>query len=510
MVENNYLLGIDVGTSSCKTAFFGIDGRIVAKNSRNYLTSYPQEEWAEQDATQWWKAVTLNIREILEKSKIKPSRICAIGVSSQGSVVLPVDRKGQALRPAMIWMDRRSTMQCNWIKHKVGQDTIYQINGNHIDPSNMAPKILWLKENEPSIYQSTYKFMHANGYIIHKLTGKFSVDISEGGLTQLFDTKNGKWSEELIRACNIDKNKLPEVFDCSEVVGKVTQEAAIATGLVAGIPVVAGSMDMVASAVGCGASKEGQAYVAAGTVIAMGICVDSFRCNPALHIYHHALPKKWLLAAGVDFGGGSLHWFKNEFGNSLISQHQKNNPYYSIDEFVRASPPGARGLIFLPYMKGQRAPLWNDHVRGVIFGISPSHTKGDLIRALMEGSGFGLYNIIEIVEKEGFKVTEIYLSGGCSKSKVWDQIFSDITGKCIVIPYYTDELTVYGSALLAGMGVGVFSKDGENLPDIPAKSVFKCHPKYQIRYKKSYEVFKRIYKHLCSDFDFSYQIRSNF
>jgi xylulokinase len=486
----NYLLGIDLGTSSCKTVLFTIDFKMVCASIKEYPISFPRKNWAEQSATLWWEAVIFNIRQIISKSCINPANIIGIGVDSQGSVVLPVDKQGEALRPGLIWMDRRSEEQCRWMDRNL-QKQLWEINGNHNDPSNIAPKIIWIKENEPEVYKNTYQFLHANGYLVLKLTGKFSMDISEGGLTQLFDTKRGCWSDELIYGCNIERNKLPDIYNCYDIVGNLTKDVAKITGLTEGIPVIAGAMDMVASALGAGVYIPGQVYIAAGTVTAAGVCLDKPQYNPALHIYHHIIPDRWLTAAGVDFGGGGLKWFRD-----LLEY----NDYNTIEKLINLSNPENNRLIFLPYMVGQRAPLWNSNTRGVIFGLNPDLQKQDLVRMFMEGNAFGMRFILDIIRKTGVAINDIRMTGGCTNIEKWPQIFADITGKNIEIPAEID-VAALGTAVTVGVGIGVYSGFEEIVSKFSINKTYQPQWSLAERYQRMYDIYCRLYLKLKDEFD---------
>ncbi|CAA7600912.1 glycerol kinase [Acididesulfobacillus acetoxydans] len=484
-----YVLGIDLGTSSCKTVLFTDKLIVVCSASAEYGTSYPRPGWAEQRAEEWWEALRQTVSRVLTESRIKPSEIAAIGVDSQGSTVLPVTAEGQALRPGLIWMDRRAEVQCRWIDENLG-DSLWQISGNHNDPSNIAPKVLWLKNNEPDVYSRADKFMHANGYLIYRLTGQFSMDKSEGGLTQLFDTVRGSWSEELIMSCGIDRAKLPDIYDCFEVVGQVTTEAARETGLCQGTPVVAGAMDMVASALGAGVYHAGEMYVAAGTVTALGVAVDEPKFTHSMHLYHHIIPDLWINAAGVDFGGGGLRWLRN-----VLSEED----YLILNDLAQESCPGSNGLIFLPYMVGQRAPLWNSATRGVIMGLHPATGKADFIRMFMEGNAFGVRNILDIAEKEGLAGGSIRMTGGCTQSPIWTQIFADITGKNIEVPGALD-VAALGSAVTAAVGIGMFRGFEEALTGYSLENTYQVRSSEHQLYEKMFRIYKRIYANLREEF----------
>lgn len=497
---SDYLLGIDLGTSSCKTALLTIEGKVFCSSIMEYPTHFPKKDWAEQQSDKWWYALVNTVKKILDDTGINPSKIIGVGIDSQGSVVLPVDKRGETLRPGLIWMDRRSEKQCKWIDENL-KETLWKINGNHNDPSNIAPKILWIKDNEPDVYKNTYKFLHANGYLVFKLTSKFSMDISEGGLTQLFDTKNGCWSEELINGCEIDDSKLPDIYKCFEVVGSVTREAANITGLKEGTPVVAGSMDMVASALGTGVYLQGQAYVAAGTVVAAGVCLQKPKFNSALHIYHHIIPDMWLTAAGVDFGGGGLRWF-----NDLIKE---NNDYSEINKLVHMEQQINNLLVFLPYMVGQRAPLWNSNTRGVIFGLNPYTKKEELIRMFMEGSAFGLRYILDIIEQTGLNIEDIRMTGGCTRIKIWPQIFANIIKKNIAI-YNDIDVALLGSAITAGYGVGVYRNFNYILSNFPIKKMYYPELDKNKLYESLYNIYHRLYDHIKEEFDLLAEVQEKY
>jgi xylulokinase len=492
----DYLLGIDLGTSSCKTVLFDRDLKVVSLASVEYPTLFPHHGWAEQPADQWWQALIRTVQEVLDRSKIDPADIAGIGVDSMGSVVLPVDCQGQPLRNGLIWMDRRSEDRCCWIDRHL-KDTLWQINGNYNDPSNIAPKVLWIKDDEPGIYEQTGKFLHANGYLVYKLTGQMSMDVSEGGLTQLFDLRQGCWSPELIAGCGIDRDKFPEIYNCYDVVGKVTADAASASGLKAGTPVVAGAMDMVASALGSGVNRPGQVYTAAGTVTAVGACTDRPEFHHALHIYHHIVPGMWIKAAGVDFGGGGLRWFKD-----LLREES----YDEFNDSANQSPPGSNGLIFLPYMVGQRAPLWNSNTRGVIFGLNPASDKRDLVRMMMEGNALGVRYILNIVESTGLPVSSMRMTGGCTRSSAWMQIFADITGKKVEVPGSID-VAALGSAITAGVGAGVYGNFQDILTKLSVENEYQVNPENTRLYESIMKIYCKLYQDLQDEFDMLAEIQ---
>jgi len=501
-MSKSHIMGIDLGTSSCKAVVVNDRGNIVGSAIEQYPTSYPFPMWAEQDPNIWWESFKLSIKKAIEKSKVKKEDIASVGIDSQSSCMVAIDKHGKSLYPAPIWTDRRSVKQCEWIRKEIGAELILKISKNRVDPSNVAPKILWLKENEPEIYSKTWKFLHANGYLVYKLTGIPSMDLSEGCMTQLFDTEKDDWSSRLLGLHSIPRKLLPDVYPCHAIVGKVTRKASKETGLMEGMPVIAGGMDTPMSALGAGVIEEKQAYVSAGTVTAIAVCSDKPVESPLFFCTGHVVPKKWLVVSGVDYGGAGLKWFKDKITAPLV---KKGDLYKLLIEHANDIPSGSDGLIFLPYMVGQRSPLWNDNNKSVFFGISPNHNLGHFARAIMEGSAFGLRNVVELLENKGINIEELRFVGGCTKVEIWNQIFSDVIGKNILVGQ--QENTSLSSALLAGVGVGL-------IPNI-VKAIKMARPfkeytpdlKNKELYDDLYGIFKKVYSSLLEAFDFSANIK---
>ncbi|MDR0718215.1 MAG: hypothetical protein LBF78_01165 [Treponema sp.] len=476
-----YLLGFDLGTSSCKTVIVDEALRIVASVSHEYQTIIKPNGGAEQPAEQWWKSFCISVEECIRNAGITSSQIEAVGIDTMGSVVLPLDKSGKPLRNGFLWMDRRSGLQSEAVDRIAGQK-LFAITGNRADPSDIAPKVLWIKENEPDIYRQTWKFLHANGYLVYMLTGISSQDDTENGLSLLADIKKGEWSDELIRDFGIDRDKLPDIYKSLDIVGKVTQEASAASGLTEGTPVIAGAMDVIASAVGTGAIHEGDVYIAGGTVIALGLVRDQPIAHPLLHLHNHIRPKGFLSVAAVDFGGGTMKWFRNVTGAK---------DYKKIDEMAAKSPPGNDGLIFLPYMVGQRSPLYNDNMSGIVFGLKPSHDFTHLSRMIMEGTAYAMRNVMDYFRGSGTVPVNAIMTGGVSNSSIWPQIVADVLEMPIEVPEHQDVACI-GIAASAGVAVGIF----KNLEDALAGklSIKKYMPAgdNSAIYRRGFDLFKDI------------------
>jgi xylulokinase len=476
-----YILGFDLGTSSCKAAILDEAFNIVSSASHEYPTFTQPDGGAEQPADQWWKSFCLATRECIGKSGINPAEITVVGIDTMGSAVLPLDRDGNPLRNAFLWMDRRAKSQCEAVDRIAGS-RLFDITGNRADPSDIAPKVLWIKEKEPDIYEKTWKFLHANGYLVYKLTGIASQDDTENGLSLLADLRRGIWSEELIRDFGIDGNKLPDIYRATDVVGRVTVSAAAASGLLEGTPVIAGAMDVIASAAGTGAFRPGDLYIAGGTVIAVGITRDTAAAHPLLHIHNHLSPARYLSVAAVDFGGGTMRWFRNIAGYKT---------YKEIDELAAAAEPGNGGLIFLPYMVGQRSPLYNDDMSGVLFGLKSDHDLRHISRMFMEGTAFAVRNVMDYFSGSGTTPLHAAMTGGVANSAVWSQIMADVLEMDIDVPDCQDASCV-GIAAAAGIGIGMFRDFEDALAGkIPYKR-YVPNGKFFSVYRKNFDMFKTL------------------
>lgn len=487
----DYILSVDLGTTSCKTVLFDTGFNVVAESKRAYETVYPHAGWAEQPAWQWWDALCENTLAVLEKSAVDPLKIIAVGIDAFSTTVLPVDRDGEPLRPGLIWMDRRAKRQSDWIAENLGED-LREISGNVSDAGNIAPKIMWLKENEPELYNRTKMFLHANGYLVYRLSGQFSMDASEAGLSQLCNTGTSRYSDVLIDGCGIDRAKLPPIYNCTDVVGKVTAEAAQQTGLAVGTPVIAGAMDNVAAALGAGISKGGQVFISGGTVVTNNICLSEPRYNRNLHTYSHIVPGTWITAGGIDFGGAALKWF-NE---NVLTESQ----FSEVDQLADTSVCAKSSIIFLPYMVGQRGPLWNDNTTGVLMGLKPSTNRQDLIRSMMEGAAYGSRHVLSVAEDEGLEISKIKMTGGTANSATWVQIFSDVIGKPIEVPG-TVDLPPLGIAIAAAYGVGAITGFEEGFKKIPVRGSFAPNAQNHAYYSEMYDVFRSLYQNIIGEYN---------
>lgn len=493
-----YLLGIDIRTSACKVALFTEDGKAIAQATRSYPVFHPQEGWVEQNPDDWWQAVCGAIKELLSQSKIQPEKITGIGVDGQSWSAIPLSKEGTLLRNTPIWMDTRAQGICAELKQTIGEETLFAISGNPIQPSYSLPKILWYRDNLPELYKKTDKILQSNSYIVYQLTGAITQDLSQGYGYQCFDMRKGTWDSALCKEINLRESLLPEIAACHEVVGRVTKDAAQQSGLSVGIPVVAGGLDSACGTLGVGVIANGETQEQGGQAGGMSICTDEYCADKRLILSSHVTSKNWLLQGGTVGGGGVLKWFEEQFGQEerALSEKKGTTSFEEMTLLAEDIQAGSDGMVFLPYMAGERSPIWNPKAKGVYYGLDYSKTKGYMIRASMEGVAYSLKHNLDVAEEVGAKVNRMRATGGSANSKLWTQIKSDVTNKPIDV-LNTDTATTLGAAMLAGVGVGVY-QDFENAvaKTVRIKRSYSPTSNHSEVYQKNYEVYLKLYEQL--------------
>lgn len=496
MVEE-YLLGIDIGTSSCKIALFDSTGNLVDYDQELYDVDYPAPGWAEQNPDDWWNAVAKSTKRIMDRQKVNPKAIKGVGVDGQSWSCIPVDEIGNVLSSTPIWLDTRSKEICERIEEEIGSEKIFQTSGNSFSPTYSLPKMLWFKENRPDIYKKTFKFLQSNSFIVYRLTNRFSQDISQAYGFQCFNMRTGEYDSELAQELGIDLDLLPNISACHEIIGTVTAESSRLTGIPVGTPVVAGGLDAACGALGVGVINDGETQEQGGQAGGMSICISEYKADPRLILSYHVVPGKWLLQGGTVGGAGVAKWFLNNFGKEEILEATKNdtNPFTEMDIIAKKIKPGSDGLIFLPYMAGERSPIWNPKAKGVYYGIDFSKSRAHFIRSYEEGGAFALKHNLDVAEQLGVTIKELRSMGGAANSLLWTQIKADVTGKKIVVPN-SDTATTLGAAILAGVGVGVYSSFDEATRTINVERVHEPNVNNSFVYKKQYKKYLKLYERL--------------
>lgn len=444
-----YLLGIDIGTSSCKIAIFCTDGKVQSETNKEHKTYYPAPGWVEQDPEEWWINICNGIKECLDASAIHSNQIVSVGIAGQGWSAIPVDEYGNSLARTPIWMDTRASDITNKMMNEIGAETIFDVSGNSFLPSYTTPKIIWFKEEYPEIYEKTNCFLQSNSFIGMKLTGKLSVDKSQNYGVHFYNPKSFRYDESLANQLGIDINKVAPIFECHDVIGTITENASDKTGLTVGTPVVAGGLDAACGTLGAGVYQPNQTQIQGGQAGGMSICLDRPLTHEQLIFSPHVVPGLWLLQGGTVGGGGVLRWFKDQLASE--------ETFDELTDLAADIAPGAEGVLFLPYMAGERCPIWNPDAKAVFYGLGFDKSKKHMIRAALEGVVFSVYHNLKIAEEKGIDIKKLdyRAMGGVANSHTWIQIYADVFGAKMSIPN-SDTATTLGAAILAGVGVGVY------------------------------------------------------
>jgi xylulokinase len=445
-----HLLGIDVSTTATKALLVDEQGRLVAVASSEYDLSTPRPLWAEQDPELWWRAAQISIREVIHEAGVAPNSIGAVGLTGQMHGLVLLDENGEVLRPAILWNDQRSAAECDEMRHRLGRERLVRITGNDAFPGFSAPKLLWVRNHEPEIFERVRQVLLPKDYVRYRLTGEYGTDRAGAGGTLFLDLATRDWSKELLEAIEIAHAWLPPTHEGTEVTGRISGEAAELTGLVAGTPVVGGGGDQAAQAVGVGAVEPGVVALTLGT---SGVVFASSKepiVEPVgrLHAFPHALPDRWHVMGVMLSAAGSLRWYRDVVAPEIGYDDL-------LDEASRVEP-GCEGLTFLPYLSGERTPHADPWARGAFIGLTLKHGRAHLTRAVLEGVAFGLRDNLTLMEEVGLgAVSEIRVSGGGARNALWRQILADVLGVDLVT-VQTTEGAAFGAALLAGVGAGVW------------------------------------------------------
>lgn len=456
------LLGIDVGTSACKVDAYDLDGELLASSSAPYSTYYPLPGHAEQDPNEWMSALQTATRTVLASEHVNATDVAAVGVDGQSWACVPVDFSGQVLARTPIWHDHRATALCARVLERVDEDNILALSGNPWRPSYTTPKVLWFKENASSLYSSTKYFLQSNSFIVHALTGVFSQDESQSYGLHTVDIASGRYDDDMHALLGVDRRKFPDIVRSDEVVGSITREAAALTGLIEGTPVVAGGLDAACASLGAGVFLPGQTQEQGGQAGGMSVVTDAPVHDRRLILSRHVVPGTWLLQGGTVGGSASLKWIVEQVGLAEESAGRATGQtaYEVVSELAATVKAGSEGLTFLPYLSGERSPIWDPKATGVLFGLTFNKTRAHLYRSVMEGVAFSLRHNIATANQAGVAVQRLHATGGAAESFVWTQIKADVTGLPIVVPAVANASSL-GAAILAGVGVGAYSSFGD-------------------------------------------------
>src|SRR5437667_5872689 len=498
------LLGIDLGTSGVKVALFAAeDGRVLADAFVDYPLYYPHPGWAEQNPADWWQATVTAIRACLSsgsRSGAQPSDVKGIGLSGQMHGIVLLDQAHQVLRPCIIWADQRSDEQCRWMTERVGASRLIELVSNPALPGFSAPKLLWVRDNEPKSFAQTRTVLLPKDYIRYLLTGIAALEISDAAGTCLLDVKHGIWSQEVFNAIDLDPALFPAVIPADAVGGTITAQVAAATGLPVGTPVAGGGADNACCAVGNGIVTPGLVLISIGTsgiVLAHATSpqVDTSGPIPRVHTFNHAVPNAWYLMGVTQGAGLSLRWVRDNIGlpERDLEHWTRLDAYELLTREAEGVSPGSDGLLFLPYLQGERTPHLDAYARGGWIGLSASHNRRHLVRAVLEGVAFSLKDCFAIIQEQGLELEQLRATGGGAKSLLWRQILADILGVQLVTTT-AEEGPAFGAALLAGVASGIYA----SIPQACEMTVrivdrTEPHPELERVYARAYEKYGALY-----------------
>jgi xylulokinase len=498
-------LGIDIGTSGTKTLAMNERGKILAQALSTYPCYHPKPLWSEQDPDDWWDGTVKSVRAVVKKAKLKPHDVRAIGLSGQmhGSVFL--DKQNRVVRRALLWNDQRTAAECQEIEKRAGgRKKLIEMVANPALTGFTAPKVLWLRNNEPKNFAKTVKVLLPKDEIRRRLTGEFATEVSDASGMLLLDVVHRCWSKELLSKLELDPSLFARCYESEEITGRLTPEAAKTLGLSTDCMVVGGAGDCAAGAVGNGIVRQGVLSTSIGTSGVVFVHSDSPQVDPEgrLHTFCHAVNGKWHMMGVTLAAGGSLQWFRNALCEQLaaMAKKRKVDVYDVLTEEAAVTPPGAEGLFFLPYLAGERTPHADPLARGAFVGLTLKHTRGDMVRSILEGVTYSLRDCLEIIEAQKVAVKQIRASGGGARSTFWRQMQADVLNKTVV-SMAADEGPAYGVALLAAVGAGEYNDIAEAC-DATVKTKAQTKPYAAARkyYDKTFPIYQTLYRSLREDF----------
>lgn len=498
----NYLLGTDIGTSGTKTILMDTQGKLIAQNLQEYDVLTPKPLWAEQWPEVWEHAALASIKNTIAESGVNPQDIRGIAISGlYGGSGIPLDELMNPVRPCMIWMDRRADEEASWVLENIGEEKLLEITHNGADPYYGYTKILWMKNHEPENWEKTRLFLPPNDYVIYKMTGEIAIDYSSAGnIGGIFDMNRREWSEEMMEAMGIPLSMMPQkIVESTDIIGGLTEEMAQELGLWEGMPVIAGGIDCGAANIGLGVFDSGIYAAAIGTSMCAALISDKPVKGKGLIVWPYLYDAKKLsyYFAGEATAGAIVKWFRNTICQFEVEAEKAGGPkaYDVLNAEAEKLPAGSEGLVVLPYFMGERSPVWDSDAKGTILGLSLTHTRAHLYRAFLEAVAYSLRNAMEAT---GENLGEyILLAGGVTKSKVWRQIFADVTGYPVVCPIYDVEANM-GDVMLAGIGTGLLTYEQVKQWQVLDEKIMPNQQNHE-KYNEYYAVYQSVYENLKED-----------
>jgi xylulokinase len=492
-----YVITVDQGTSGTKTALWDAAGVPVAEATATYDLERPDAVRAEIDPERWWDALCGTVVEVLAKSGASARDVAALAVDGIGWTLVPVDDAFRPLAPAMTWLDRRAEDEAAALRASADADRLIDLVANPLDAAYITPKLAWLRVHEPARFEATRWFLTASGFLTARLTGEATCDLTQAYGFHCFDVRRERWDEWAAATLGIPIDRLPPLREAREIAGGITHAAAARTGLVPGTPVLVGALDATLAALGGGVTRPGQTQDQGGQAGGMGMSVTEVVVEPRLIFSHHALRGQYLLQAGT-VGGGALGWFRQILG-------LPDATFDSLSAEAGTAGAGSGGIVFLPYLAGERTPIWSTAARGVFVGLSYATTRAEMLRSIMEGCAFAVLDNLRVAEAAGVRVTEWLATGGAARSPVWNQIKADVTGRPLVVARRADGGeggNGLGLFALAAEAVGLAGDAGETVERLlPARTTFDPDPARHAHYLEVFELYHELSRGLLPTFD---------
>lgn len=480
----SYLLGLDISTTGAKAILIDEQGQVVATHTTPQPISTPKPLWSEQNPADWWDGIAASIRAVLEQTH--HPEVAAVGLTGQMHGLVLLDAEGKVLRPSILWNDQRTQAQCDEITERVGFERLIQLTGNRALTGFTAPKILWVRENEPEVYAQAAHMLLPKDFIRLKLTGDYVMDVSDASGTSLLDVANRRWSSEVLAALDLPGDWMPRLAEGPEVTGVVNADAAELTGLKVGTPVVGGGGDQAAGAVGVGAVEPHIVSLVVGTsgVVFAPLPTYAYEPQGRLHAFDHAVPGMWHFMGVTLSAAGSLQWYRDTLATG--------EDFEALLAPAADIAPGSDGLLFLPYLSGERTPYPDPLARGAFVGLTVRHTQAHMTRAVLEGVAFSLKDCFGLMDNAGLPAQlQVRVSGGGARSPIWRQIIADVLGAPLVTTNST-EGAAYGAALLAAVGAGIFP-DVASACKVAIRTSDATEPGNSSAYTQSYRNYQALY-----------------
>jgi len=495
----SYLLGLDVGTGGTRAVLVGKDGAIISSATREHQPfASPHNGWAEQDPHDWWSAAAGAIRDCSAKAQVSDQDVACVGLAGQMHGAVLLDENDQVLRPAIIWCDQRTQQECDWLDHTVGRERVIQLTCNPALTNFTLTKLLWVRNHEPRVWQRFRSFLLPKDYIRFRLTGEHATDMADASGTLLLDVARRRWSSDIMATVGLPESCLPRAFESVEICARVSDEGARATSLRAGTPIVAGAGDQAGGAIGLGIVRQGDVSATIGTSGVLFAATDRPTMDPQgrVHTFCHAVPDRWHVMGVTQAAGLSLRWFRDLLAGS--PNYQKS--YEELIAEAAATPAGADGLLWAPYLMGERTPHLDPRARGALVGLIANHTRGHVVRAILEGVAFSLKDTLALFDEMEVPVRSIRLGGGGARSTLWQQIQADIYGQEVEI-VEAEEGAAHGAALLAGVAHGVWNSVEEACEcAVHVATRVSPHPAAMDVMRRQYEIYRTLYPALKSVF----------